>query len=202
MRLTDRQCDACRSLTELTSTSRPSRMIPTRSHARSTSGRLCDERNTVRPAARTSATIVRNSRCIKGSRPLVGSSITRSGSSPMNACTTPTFCRFPRESLRTCTVGSRSRRWAIGSPGPGRQATQAGHVVELLAGRQLPEVGRIRAHVRDLRVRRWGRRSSSRGPGWSPDPTSDAGSPGGPGSSWSCPRRWDRGSRTPRPAGR
>ena len=89
--LTDRQWDARRSLTDETSTSRPSRMIPTRSQARSTSGRLCDDRKTVRPAALASDTRVRNSRCISGSRPLVGSSMMRSGSSPMNAWTTPTF---------------------------------------------------------------------------------------------------------------
>ena len=72
----------------------------------------------MRPAARTSDTRARNSRCISGSRPLDGSSRMISGASPMNACTTPTFWRLPRDSLRICTDGSSSRRSATARHAP------------------------------------------------------------------------------------
>ena len=149
--LTERQCPARSACTVEISISRPSRMIPTPSQLRSTSGRLCDERKTVRPAALTSDTRARNSRCISGSRPLDGSSRTISGASPMNACTTPTFWRLPRDSLRIWTDGSSSRRSAtarqapFGSPRsrPRSRAAQRG---------QFAEVRRVAADVRKALV--------------------------------------------------
>ena len=73
---TTRSAFASISRTWSTATRCPARMIATRSTARCTSASTCEERNTVAPSARTSRNNERNSRCMIGSRPLVGSSNT------------------------------------------------------------------------------------------------------------------------------
>ena len=57
-----------------TASSRPSRMIPTRSQRCSTSGSWWDEMKTVRPSSRASSQRRSNSSWTNGSRPAVGSS--------------------------------------------------------------------------------------------------------------------------------
>ncbi len=74
----------------------------------------------------------------------------------MNTWTTPTFCRLPRDSLRTWTVGSSSRRSATVRQAPFGRPRRLGHVVELLARGQLSEVGRIAADVGEPDVGRRG----------------------------------------------
>ena len=100
------------SRTASTVTSRPSRMMPTRSQIRSTSSSSCEERNTVAPRSRSSATTVRNSSCISGSNPLVGSSRITSSGWWKSAWISPIFWRFPRESSRSGRDRSASKRSA------------------------------------------------------------------------------------------
>ena len=73
-------------------------MIPTRSQTRWTSSSSCEERKTVVPRSRSSPTSARNSSCMSGSRPPVGSSRISSSGSWKKAWIRPIFWRLPRES--------------------------------------------------------------------------------------------------------
>ena len=93
---------------ESTWTSRPSRMIATRSQVRSTSSMMCDDRKMVRPSSRASRTSPKNVCWTSGSRPDVGSSrMSRSGRC-WSATTSPTFCLLPFEYSLNRRLGSRS----------------------------------------------------------------------------------------------
>ena len=92
------------------STTRPPRMIVTRSHTASTSARMWLESSTVRPSSRSSAMHSRNAASISGSRPDVGSSSSSSSTSEASAATSATFWRLPLEYERPFLVGSRSKR--------------------------------------------------------------------------------------------
>ena len=107
-----------RSATRSTATSRPSRMIPTRSHTRSTSSSSCEERKTAQPRSRSSRTSARNSSCISGSSPLVGSSRISSSGWWKTARIRPTFWRLPRESCPSGRSRSARKRRASASARP------------------------------------------------------------------------------------
>ena len=83
------------------STRRPARRMPTRSHSASTSLRMCDDRNTAWPRSFASFTVSRNATSISGSRPLVGSSSSSRSARVENAWTSWTFCRLPFDRART-----------------------------------------------------------------------------------------------------
>ena len=139
-----RTCRSARpvmSSTDSTAASRPSRRMPTRSHIRSTSARLWEERNTVVPSARSSPTRRANSSCMSGSSPAVGSSITTTGGRCTSAWMRPIFCRFPRESSpsgrrRSASkrVGERAGEGAVVDP-----AEVGEEIQQLLAGDLLVE---------------------------------------------------------------
>src|SRR5437867_9258395 len=74
---------------------RPNRMMLRRSQRASTSARMWLESSTVRPWALTSRMQSWKTASIKGSRPDVGSSRSRSSASEASAATRPTFWRFP-----------------------------------------------------------------------------------------------------------
>ena len=119
--------------TSSTVISRPSRMIPTRSHTRSTSGRSCEERKTVCPAARASNTSDWNRCCMIGSSPWVGSSRISRGGRCMNACINPSFCLFPWERDAIFADRSLSRRSASSSIAfPVDPTTERAEIVEVL----------------------------------------------------------------------
>ena len=83
--------------TSSSATSRPRRMIATRSHTRSTSDRMCDEKKIVRPASAQGVEDLVEARCISGSSPSVGSSRIASSGSCWSAWMMPIFWRMPRE---------------------------------------------------------------------------------------------------------
>src|SRR5690606_31161964 len=84
-----------RPLTDSTRTSRPSRMMATRWHSRCTSLRMWEEKNTVAPRSRSSRSRSKNSCCMRGSRPPVGSSRMSRRGLCRSAWMMPTFFRLP-----------------------------------------------------------------------------------------------------------
>jgi hypothetical protein len=98
-------------------------MIVTRSASFSTSAKMWLESSTERPSALTSRIDSVKAASMRGSRPDVGSSSSRSSAVEANAATRATFCRLPLEYARAFFVGSRSNRASItclrlGSSGP------------------------------------------------------------------------------------
>jgi hypothetical protein len=71
----------------------------------------------------------------------------------MNAWTTPTFWRLPRESFRIWTFGSSSSRSATELHAP-RRAAQCREVIEQLGCRELTEVPRVASEVGEPAVDR------------------------------------------------
>ena len=92
------------------STTRPARMIVTRSQSASTSDRMWLDSRTVRPLWRSSSMHSRNTASISGSSPDVGSSRISSSTSEASAEISATFCRLPLEYARAFLAGSRSNR--------------------------------------------------------------------------------------------
>src|SRR5207302_1631003 len=121
-----KRMDICRTRLALSAsmcsraTSRPSRMMATRSQSRSTSLRLWDERKMVRPAARSSRIRSMKMTSISGSRPTLGSSRTSRGASCIRAWTRPTFWRFPFDRCLIVRPKSRSSLSARASIRRGR----------------------------------------------------------------------------------
>ena len=77
-------------------------------------------------ASRLSRTRSRNSRCMSGSSPVVGSSRTSRSGSCMNAWTMPTFCRLPWDSCRSGGSGPGRIAWPAVRPGPVRRRRAEG----------------------------------------------------------------------------
>ena len=75
-----------------------------------TSERMWEERNTVMPFLFLSFNISKNSLCIRGSNPPVGSSRMQSNGSCCRAQTTASFFRFPNESSLIRREGSSCNR--------------------------------------------------------------------------------------------
>ena len=112
----------------------PPRTMATRSQTRSTSERMCEERNTVRPSSRASRSTCRKVSCTRGSRPVVGSSRMSRAGWWKSACTRPIFCRLPRLRRPMGRSRSRPRRSAKLRRRPQvGEAAQPGEVGEQLA---------------------------------------------------------------------
>ena len=109
----DRVPGLSRSVARLSAiSSRPDRMIATRSATCSTSDSTCEDSITAAPASTRSRSRWWNSCWISGSSPLVGSSSSSRSGSPSRASSSPAFCRFPLDSSRTGRSRSTSRRLA------------------------------------------------------------------------------------------
>ena len=126
-------------------TSRPSRMIATRSQVRSTSSMMCDDRKIVRPSSRASRTSPKNVCWTSGSRPDVGSSrMSRSGRC-WSATISPTFCLLPLEySLNRRLVSRSSALDELADVGLVHAAAQVREVGRSSAHRSAGRTGRIR----------------------------------------------------------
>ena len=85
-------------------------MKATLSQLRSTSSNMWDDRRMVAPLSRSSSTSSTKRPCIRGSKPLVGSSRSNTSGRFMNAHTRPTFCLVPFDILRILGRGSSSKR--------------------------------------------------------------------------------------------
>ena len=190
-----------RSAIRSTAISLPSRMIPTLSQTRSTSSSSCEERKTAQPRSRSSRTSARNSSCISGSRPLVGSSKISSSGRWKRARISPIFWRFPRESSPSGRSRSARKRVGelLGAAGPSIAAqareqrdrlVPAGRSAVAEVAGQVAEPGADRDAVAlDVEAEEAGAAPRSGGAGRA-----------GCGSSSSCRPRWVPGSRRPRPA--
>ena len=148
----------------------------------------------------TSSMHSRNTSSISGSRPDVGSSRTSSSTSEASAATSATFCRLPLEYVRALLGRveleplEQLARGAVVEPA----AQPAEQVDHLAAGEVRPQRRRRRARRRAAgagpRRRARGRRRAA-----APCRRPGAAARAAPGSSWTCRRRWARGSRAPRP---
>ena len=130
--------------------------------ARARRGRPCGRASAPRRRTR------RNSSCMSGSRPLVGSSSTSSSGSWNAAWTRPIFCRLPRESSPSGRSRSAWKRSASSRrPAEIAHAAQVGEIAHQLAAGQL--AGRRRSRragcraARGSRRRRAGCRARTRG---------------------------------------
>ena len=110
-------CRAGRRSARPRSAGRRGRSRPGRRPA-ATSSSSCEERKTAQPRSRSSATRARNSSCISGSRPPVGSSRISSSGRWKVARIRPTFCRLPRESWPSGRSRSARKRSASSSARP------------------------------------------------------------------------------------
>ena len=177
--------------------------MPTRSQSASTSLRMCDDRNTVWPRCGPRARVSRKATSISGSRPLVGSSsmqqVGAAGERRDELHLLAVALRQRAHLLGGVELEALDQRVAVGDVGA---AAHAGEELERLgAGQRRPQV-RLAGHVGDAAVGGHGIAPGIDAEELRAARASAGAARAGAGSSSSCRRRWDRDSRTPRPASR